>query len=267
MRKARRTLIIATIFGAALPPAAAQTNPPAVSLATRPGWEVGGQLSDYRYEEPNQDVKIWGPRIGPAGAYTYDRAGRWFFKGDARYSYGELRYQGSGTKDHVPDSILEVRGVFGKDLFSGGGVAISPYAGIGFRYLYSDLRGTTSAGFAGYRRYSNYLYLPLGLTSRFSVGDQWVIAPTVEYDYFIRGRQVSMLTDANPGYSDVRNTQDRGRGYRLSVLAEKDRWTFGPWFYYWNIEDSDSVRISPTQFGIEPKNRTREAGIEVRYRF
>lgn len=263
----RKILIIAAIFGAVSSPAAAQTGPPAVSLATRPGWEAGGQLSGYRYEEPNQGVKIWGPRIGPAGAYTYSHTGRWFFKGDARYSFGELHYQGSGTKDQVPDSIFEVRGVFGKDLFPGGGVSLSPYAGLGFRYLYNDLRGTTSAGYAGYRRHSYYLYLPLGLSSRFGIAGQWVIAPTLEYDYFMRGRQVSQLTDANPGYIDARNTQNKGRGYRLSVMAEKDRWTFGPWMHYWNIEDSDIVRVSPTKGGIEPKNRTREAGVEVRYRF
>jgi hypothetical protein len=269
----RKALVIAAIFGGVLSPAAAQTNSPApaASLATRPGWEAGGQFSDYRYQEPNpvipgQPVKVRGSRIGLAGARTYT-AGTWFFKGDARYSYGELQYQGSGTKDQVPDSILEVRGVFGLDLFPGGGVSLSPYAGLGFRYLYDNLRGTTSTGAAGYRRYSTYLYAPLGLTSRFSAGDQWVITPTVEYDYFIKGKQVSMLTDASLGYVDAYNTQKRGHGFRLSVMAEKNRWAFGPWWHYWNIDNSDSVSISSTQTGFEPKNWTREAGVEVRYRF
>jgi hypothetical protein len=75
-----------------------------------------------------------------------------------------------------------------------------------------------------------------------------------------------MLTDTGLGYGDAYNTQRTGRGYRLSVMAEKDRWAFGPWFHCWNIEDSDSVRISPTKIGFEPKNRTLEAGVEVRYR-
>ncbi|MGB7541793.1 MAG: hypothetical protein WA373_08625 [Burkholderiales bacterium] len=263
----RKKLVIAAILGTVSLPAAAQTNPSADPLATRPGWQAGGQISGYRYEEPNGGAKLSGARGGPAGVYTYDHAGQWFFRADGRYSYGKLRYEGSGTKDSVPDSILEIRGVFGKDFFLGGGVSLSPYAGLGHRFLYNDLRGTTSSGTAGYRRYSNYLYAPLGLTSRFSAGDQWVIAATVEYDYFIRGRQVSLLTDANSGYGDAYNTQRRGRGYRLSVMAEKDHWAFGPWMHYWSIEDSDVVWIAPGVGGMEPKNWTREAGVEVRYRF
>jgi len=262
-----KALVIAAIFVGVLSPAAAETNSPAVSLATRPGWEAGGQLAGYRYEEPDPGVKIWGPRIGPAGTYTYHHAGSWFLRGDARYSYGELRYQGSGTKDRIPDSILEGRGVFGMDFFPGGGVSLSPYAGLGYRYLYNDLRGTTSTGAAGYRRYSYYLYLPLGLTSRSGIGGQWTLATTIEYDYFLRGRQASLLTDVNPGYTDAYNAQRNGRGYRLSVMVEKDRWALGPWMHYWNIEDSDSARISQILLGIEPKNQTREAGVEVRYRF
>ncbi len=274
----RKVLVIAAIFWEVLSPAAAQTNSPApASLATRPGWEAGGQISGYRYEEPNpavplQPVKIWGSRIGVAGAYTYNPAGRLFIKGDARYSYGELQYESqSGAKEKVPDTMLEVRGIFGLGLIVGSGVSISPYVGLGLRYLYDNLRGTTSTGYAGYRRYSYYLYAPVGLTSNFSFGDQWVIAPTVEYDYFIKGKQVSLLSDASAGFVDAYNSQKTGHGFRLSVMAEKNRWAFGPWLHYWNIENSDSVRISlpggQTQTGFEPKNWTREAGVEVRFRF
>jgi hypothetical protein len=41
-----------------------------------------------------------------------------------------------------------------------------PYAGLGFRYLYNDLRGTSSTGAIGYRRESHYFYVPLGVTLR-----------------------------------------------------------------------------------------------------
>jgi len=262
-----KALVTAAILVFISPVASAQTSASADPLVTQPGWEVGGQLSDYRYEEPSLGVKIWGGRVGVTGAYTYTGAGQWFFKVDGRYAYGSLKYQGAGTLDSVPDSILETRGVFGKDYFPRSDVSLSPFAGLGYRYLYNDLRGTSSTGAVGYRRYSNYWYVPLGLTSRINVNGQWVIAPTIEYDYFISGTQISQLTDTGLGYSDATNTQDNGYGYRLSVFAEVGSWAFGPWMNYWSIEDSDIV---PVGFGFgarEPKNETREYGLEVKYRF
>ena len=262
-----KALITAAILVAISPVASAQTSGSADPLGTRRGWEIGGQLSDYRYEEPSLGVKIWGPRVGVTGAYTYTGAGRWFFKVDGRYAYGSLKYEGSGTKDSVPDWILETRGVFGKDYLPRSGVSLSPFAGLGYRYLYNDLRGTSSTGKVGYQRYSNYWYAPLGLTSRINVNGQWVIAPTIEYDYFIRGRQITQLTDTGLGFSDATNTQNKGYGYRLSVMAENGSWALGPWMHYWSIEDSDIVPVGFGFGGREPKNETREYGLEVKYRF
>ena len=245
----------------------AQTIAPADGLATRPGWEIGAQLSNYTYKEPSVDVKIWGGRAGVTGAYTSAGVEGWFVKIDGRYSYGSLKYEGSGTADSVPDSILEARLVFGKDYLPRSGVALSPFAGIGYRYLYNDLRGESSTGAIGYRRYSNYVYAPVGLTARFHVNGQWVIAPTAEYDYFIQGRQVSKLTDTGLGFDDATNKQDKGYGYRLAIMAEHGSWAFGPWMNYWSIKDSDIVPIGFGFGGQEPKNETREYGLDVKYRF
>ncbi len=90
----------------------------------------------------------------------------------------------------IPFRILfSKRGVtLEKIIFPRHGVSLSPYAGLGYRYLYNDLRGTTSTGEAGYRRYSQYFYVPLGLSSRFNVSGKWSVSPTIEYDYFITGR-------------------------------------------------------------------------------
>jgi len=262
----RKALITAAILGAISPVASAQTSASANPLGTRSGWEIGGQLSDYWYKEPDVGVKIWGPRVGVTGAYTYADAG-WYLKMDGRYSYGSLKYEGSGTQDSIPDSLLEIRGVYGKDFMLRSWFSLSPYVGVGYRYLYNDSRGTTSTGAIGYQRYSQYLYAPLGLTSRMSVGGPWVIAPTVEYDYFIKGRQKSKLTDTGLGFSDVINTQNSGYGYRLSIMAENGPWAFGPWMNYWHIGDSDIVPIG-MGFGLqEPQNETREFGLEVKYRF
>ena len=256
--------VFAVLFSAA---GAAQEGDP---LLTRRGWEVGGQLAHYHYEEPDF-AKLIGNRAGLVGAYTFTRANRMFFRADGRGSYGALKYQGSGTQDSVPDLIIEARAVAGMDFLAGSSASLSPYLGLGYRYLYSDSRGYTSTNSAGYQRYSNYLYAPVGLTTRLHLGDRWVLAPTVEADIFIRGKQKSQLSDANLGFNDVTNTQERGNGHRIYLMVEKDHLAFGAWTHYWHIKDSDvqfaGVVQGRRRFASEPENYTRESGLELRYRF
>ena len=253
--------VFAVLFTAA---AAAQEGDP---LLTRRGFEVGGQLAHYHYEEPDF-AKFIGNRGGLVGAYTFPR--RWdrvFFRVDGRVSYGALKYQGSGTQNSVPDLIIEPRAVAGMDFLAGSSVSFSPYLGLGYRYLYNDSRGYTSTNAAGYRRHSNYLYAPAGLTTRIHLGSSWVLAPTVEADIFIVGKQKSQLSDANLGFNDATNTQERGNGHRFYLMVEKDHLAFGAWTHYWHIKDSDVQPIGLGRAGREPENYTRESGLELRYRF
>ena len=252
------------ILGAICPIAAAQSNAPGDLLLTREGVEIGGQVARYHYAEPGL-IDITGNRAGVVGLFTFvNPVPRLFTRIDVRESYGSLRYEGSGTQTGIPDWITEARIVSGKDFLPGESISLSPYLGLGYRFLYNDLRGYSSTGNVGYRRYSNYSYAPIGLTSRIRFGEQWVLAPTLEYDAFIRGRQVSKLSDAGLGIPDVNSTQNGGFGYRVSIMAETGHWAFGPWLHYWHIRDSD---IDATTLRLEPANWTREAGFEVRYRF
>jgi len=275
--------LAAALLVAAALPAAAQTDaePPRSLLLTRQGWDAGVQASRYKYEEPNlpqnalnggavSQVDLTGNRGGVVGAYNFTNPEHWFTRIDARISYGSLKYVGSGTQYGVKDWIAEGRVVSGKDLLLGGSVSLSPYAGLGYRYLYDDSRGTSTLNgvdYNGYRRYSNYLYAPVGVTMRFSGGERWVISPTVEYDAFIQGKQVSKLSDAVSGGPSVTNDQSDGYGYRAYLMLETERWTFGPWLHYWSIKDSNVVPISSTVGIMEPANWTREYGLEFRYRF
>ncbi len=268
----KKILAVTAILSAVCPAAFAQDGRD--PLLTRPGLEVGVQAAHYHYEEPGV-AKLIGLRAGGVGAFTFTQ-GDAFFKADGRVSLGSLNYQGSGTQSNIPDYIFEARFVAGADLQAGEGVVFSPYAGLGYRYLYNDLRGYTrgpvtplnpSGIYAGYRRYSNYLYAPLGLTLRTGINDGWVLAPTLEYDLFIRGKQITLLSDAGLGDPDMTNAQKRGKGYRFALMAEKDHVVIGLWMHYWSIEISEVVSPAPGKFGWEPENWTREIGVEVRYRF
>ena len=137
---------------AALALAAAQYCPAALAddarLNTRPGWELGAHLSRYKYEEPGL-MSLDGPRGDVSGAFTVTTRSRFFLRVDLRVSRGILDYEGSGTLEDVPDWLVEARALYGRDLPLGSRVSLSPYFGLGFRYLKNDLRGTTSTGAAG----------------------------------------------------------------------------------------------------------------------
>ncbi|HKW37188.1 MAG TPA: hypothetical protein VJO54_05195 [Burkholderiales bacterium] len=257
-----RILAAAALLAAA---SAALAQSGSARLSTRPGLEIGGQIASYDYKEPGL-AELEGSRLGFVGAWTSTIGAGVFARIDARASYGSLDYRGSGSMSGVPDLILETRAVAGFD-WDLGGATLSPYAGLGYRYLYDDLNGYSSTGAAGYRRYSNYLYAPIGLTLRFALSADWVLAPTAELDVFLRGKQKSMLSDANSAFSNVTNTQDHGTGYRLYLMFERDRLAVGPYLHYWHIQDSDVQPIGGGQLGLEPENFTREYGLELRYRF
>ena len=258
----------AAILAAITTAEAAQTREPPNPLVTRRGWEAGGQFAAYHYEEPGL-MKLTGGRAGLVGAYTFTNAAHFFSRIDLRTSIGSLKYESTntGSSEDNPDLIFEARGVAGKDFLLGDRVSLSPYIGLGYRYLYNDLRGYSTTGNYGYRRQSNYLYAPVGMTLRVHAGDRWVIAPTVEYDAFLGGRQYSYLSDVGPGYSDVSNKQTKGMGYRAYLMIEKNRWAFGPWLHYWKIKESEPAVDNFGVTWIEPENWTREYGVELRFRF
>jgi hypothetical protein len=234
-------------------------------LDTRTGLEVGVQASRYKYEEPNFAL-LEGDRIGATGTYTYVGPDRWYSRFEGRYSYGRLDYTGSGTKPNVSDQLVELRAAAGRD-YRRWGIVLSPYLGVGVRFLYNDLRGTTSTGAIGYRRQSRYFYFPLGFGLRYPLGGGWVFAPQLEYDAFANGNQRTYLSDTGLGFPDVNNNQARGYGNRGRLAFERGAWSVAAWFEFWKIRDSD---IQPIGFGLgalEPANSTREYGAEVRYRF
>jgi len=259
-------LAAAAALGVALSVGATQSKAAGDPLSTRPGLELGVQASYYRYEEPDV-LKLSGARGGIVGAYTFTNARHLFSRIEVRDSYGRLKYESgsAGSQSKVPDNILEGRILAGADFFPGRSFSLSPYAGLGYRYLYSDLREPV-----GYRYESNYVYAPIGLAARMHLGGGLALVPAVEADIFLGGRQKTQYSDTGlPGVHDVINSQDGGRGYRGALMLENDRWAFGGWMSYWRIEDSDvqaTGGTSPTA-GFVPKNWTREGGLEIRYRF
>lgn len=241
----------------------------AISLETKSGIDVGLQISDYEYQEPDYGVKLTGAKFGVTvdgyGNMGYD----WFLGVDMRYAAGDSDYSGSGTQSGNFENIMDARLLVEKD-FVYTHYSLAPFSGFGFRHFYSDERGTTSTGAEGYRRVNNLIYLPFGVKPRFRVTDDSRITTTLEYDLMLHGLQMSMLSDVDPGNPDLHNSQSGGYGLRADAMWEHASWGIGPYLIYWNISQSDTTCATGSLYtlcGYEPANNTVEGGIQFKYHF
>lgn len=241
-------------------------------------WEVGPEISYFAYEEPHF-AETRGFLLGIAGSFTYHD--NLMFKAEGRYSYGSLYYTSpdSGTMENIPDYIWEFRGLAGYDFSLRTGSVLTPYVGIGYRYLNDDSSGkVTSLGDFGYERESNYYYSPVGVKFNTNSKTGWSTEATAEYDIFWWGKQISHLSDVNPGLNDLENRQQRGYGLRGSVAFQTaaddpDDYAYSiePFIRYWNIKDSQLAEVtflgSIVGVGLEPANHSTEYGINFLVRF
>lgn len=247
-------------------------------IQTRGGNQMSVSVSSYLYEEPSMSMSLKGDKLGVNHVGTAVLEGGWFFKDDIQFVMGRVDYVGSGFQPSVPDWYVETRGMLGKDIEVAHSM-FSPYIGFGYRYLFNDLRGNSSDGSIGYRRESNYLYIPLGVTHRFNVDETAVLATTIEFDKFVSGKQITRLSDLSGyvgyvGVADIENRQKSGFGYRAEVMYELSDWAFGPFINVWRIDQSDFVPRfmlcnGTVQWCVlsEPQNRTTEFGMKMRFKF
>ena len=235
-------------------------------------WEIGPEISYIRYEEPDV-MKEEGIMYGLGGSYAYHN--NWMFKVEGNGMYGQVDYTGSGTLDNIPDYKFEIRGLAGYDFPAGQTTYLTPYLGLGYRYLNDDSSGKlSSTGAAGYDRESNYFYTPVGLQTITELNGKWSLGLNAEYDYLWAGKQISHLEDVNPGYGTLKNDQKNGWGLRGSVQLKKKGETADflaePYVRYWSIEESEISSVTTQQYiisGYEPKNNSTEIGMKLAVSF
>ena len=237
-------------------------------------WEIGPEISYIQYEEPDV-MKEKGMMYGIVGSYAYHNY--IMLKLEGKFAYGQLDYDGATwagdplTIKGISNYMLEFRGLLGYD-FAVKAITITPYLGIGYRWLNDNAQ---EKYFGGYKRESNYIYLPVGLEFVANLGNGWSLGATGEYDFFLRGRQISCLSDSDPGFNDPENKQTKGYGVRGSISIAKKGERVGfiiePYVKYWNIDDSDIQLITyygaPYRYGLEPKNNSTEIGCKLAIMF
>lgn len=265
-----RTLLAALLFFVVPGVAAAQT---------RSGFEIGPELYYYWYREPNF-VTQHGPFAGVNASYTF-KPGNLFLTLGGDAAIGVIDYKSaSGRLNGIGNYKAEPRVLVGADQPLFQTLYVSPYTGLGYRLLYESQSGrTTDRNFAAYDRLSQYFYVPLGLRFSMRVGD-WVLRPSAEYDWFIRGIQESYISGlaAAPGIvaqGDATNRQNSGYGARAELLVDAPqswgRLSFGPFIRWWVVGASRPTTVAATGGAViiatEPHNNTLEAGATVRWHF
>jgi len=239
-------------------------------------WDIGPEVYYFRYKEPDVSVEFEGPMYGLVGSFTHHHANRLMLRAEGRGAWGKVNYTGSGTIDGIQDWTLEGRLAAGYNMPIGGNRRLTPFVGVGYRYLNDDSSGkTSSTGAVGYERESNYLYSPVGVEFSAPWRGHWAVTISAEYDLFWNGWQKSHLEDADPGFNTVSNTQNRGYGVRSSIMlqrkGERVDWVIAPFVRWWSIKDSENANVTYAGtiigYGYEPKNETLEAGGTVTVRF
>jgi outer membrane protein W len=268
-----KRLVLISILLLPLGYVAAQPSPE--NLKTQSANQLGLTVSGYVYDEPSLNVRMTAINVGVEYLGTYAFQNDWFVLGQIDYSNGPVKYSGTGTASGIPQYYVNLKAALGRD-FAFSSFVLSPYIGIGYRYLDQALGGTvTSTGALGYDRRSTYNYIPIGVTHRFAVNDNKAkLETTLEYNYLISGNQYSGLAAVNPYLSNQNNAQNSGYGINLTILYKQDQWGFGPYYKYWNIADSQTNINRGLAAGIpyayttkEPANTTNEFGLKLTYSF
>jgi len=231
-------------------------------------WELGTEISHITYKEPSV-MREKGMMYGIVGSYTYHN--KLMLKVEGKGSWGQVDYKNSGTLGNIDDYTLEFRGLGGYDFSVFTASTLTPYIGIGYRYLNDDMTGTTSTGALGYERESNYLYSPIGVEVITPLKNDWSIGATAEYDIFWWGKQISHLSDVNSGYNDLENRQNKGYGIRGSIKVQKKLskldLVIEPYIRYWNIKKSKDAdwtyHGTKIGYGYEPNNNSTEIGCKL----
>lgn len=248
---------------------------PAVFAADYHAFSLSPEISYIKYEEPDV-MKERGLMYGIDGDYTYYFDNLLLWKQEGRFSYGQVDYKNSGILNNIDDYMVELRSLVGYEYRNDVNSTITPYIGIGYRYLNDDMSGkTSSTGAKGYEREIAYLYTPIGMEFANILDERWSFRATFEYDLFWGGWVKSHLSDVNLGYNDLENTQKRGYGLRASLKFLRNRkdvdLIIEPFIRYWNIGESDYKAITYygtlIDYGYEPRNDSTEVGLMITYQW
>lgn len=228
-----------------------------------PKISLGAEYGYYHYREPGL-MKDRGPMGGINTSFNYIFASQFFTGIEGRFLWGKTKYSshGTGKMKNTPNFIFETRWLLGRHFSIAPQTCLSPFVGFGYRYK-SDHSGDqkTSTGHHGYDRYSQYIYIPMGLRVTQTLNSDWKVAIQGEFDLFLRGRQESKI------HGTLVHHQKHGYGLKGNIdlvrrVSQRSSLSVGPYVHFWDIKKSNIDRGT-----IEPHNKTVETGLAVKFNF
>lgn len=248
------------------------------------GLGVEGFQDKYKVDSFNTENEAnYGSIIG----YVQRSTGGGFGTVDLRISHGsskfdskndsELQENPVGTVSGIPEWEFELRGRFGITRPMWGG-SFSPYLGVGARYQREEGKGyLTNIGYETFDTRTMQLYVPIGASLAFDVGDGWSFTPSAELDISLWGSVDKRLTALNNGariFFDPSDTHQKlGFGGRSEMMFGKTfdtyTWQVGPFVRYWHFNASDSSdyinqTTGKTEYVREPSNDRTQIGFTAR---
>ena len=257
---------------------AASTSTWAQSAASTRTTFVGGlqfEVGLTAYQETYREVNASGQRImqekanmaGIQGTVTVPLDTQWNARVKGEWARGETKYTGSPWGGAYGDLLAsgidrEKFEVQAEALFSPHNLPGTTFsAGLAARRLTDELQ--QMAG--GYERTNTAYFATLGVEHRFALSSQWTLKPAVRYLHLIDGTQKVALEGG------IRLKQNDGHGFDLSatlqqVRADGSGLRIRPFWRYYKIGASDPYYV-PGGAYEEPKNTTRELGLDVSWVF
>jgi hypothetical protein len=269
--KTVQVLVVCTLLGTTALGQEARDDSSAA--LTAPHWEIAPEFSWFRYEEPDV-MHETGMLYGVAGSYTHyykDNFQKRLARVEGEVAAGEVDYDGS-LSDGTPytmegnsDFLLNLRALWA-ELWRTSVWENQFYFGLGYRFLNDD----STHDIYGYERYSNYLYVPLGLKTYHGLGGNWSLGLAGEFDVLLIGLQVSGRAATETEKSNIKNWQWPGFGARGTIELRHQSPSLdlavAPFIQYWWVADSQESSDG-TWVWYEPENNSIQAGLNVIWRF
>ncbi len=249
-----------------------------VQAQTRPGFEIGAEILDYKYRERFEGetiVKDDGTFIGLRASYVETLANGWFLRAASTTTFGKVDYSSDdGRIENVPQTLGQLEFHAGRDFLIGGKTTLTPFTGIGGRALRDNSGGKeTELGLQGYDREIGYAYVPLGLAASVPLRHM-KLDFSVQYNWIVNGTAESKLSGLDPDAPDIELDLEEGHGVEASAMLTipvgRNAVRFGPFLRRWSVDRSKSEFFEDEEFEIEifePANKTTEVGVRVAFAF
>ena len=248
----------------------------------------------FLYSEPGADISYSGLITGVQGDYQKTFSG-FSFKLRSEFMSGQLDYDGQLNTHQVEDRSVQVSETGGISIshnaslwysdsaalvgkpISKGNYTITPYAGLGYRFLNNPENSDVAFD---YSRQVSYLYLPLILEIQKSTSQKHAWGISGEIDILLRGSVRADLSDASDNYNNLQFDQSVGGAIKLGGFYNSR--IFGlnvsvkPFVDAWLVDNSHTdvltydgtrvlVKSADGSFGdyCEPANITMTAGLQL----